>query len=170
VNEPGFDLAAACAGDLPDTLTAEITPAPAEPAPSWRAGAGRKGAKRIHELIELGRRYEADHGLKQGRQRLRQLIELGKLYEAEHGLARPPRERRRRTKGERAELLADLVRLLRQVCRPSYRAELDRLAAALTGQPPPTGESHGDESIDKHEAGAAEGRAGDGSAEDGVPE
>ncbi len=54
--------------------------------PSRYAEAGRKGARRIHELIQEGRLYEQEHGLKRGRQRIRQLIELGKLYEEEHGL------------------------------------------------------------------------------------
>src|SRR5690242_12494629 len=52
----------------------------------WHAEAGRKGARRVHQLITEGRLYEQEHGLKRGRQRLRQLIELGKLYEQEHGL------------------------------------------------------------------------------------
>src|SRR5919109_879948 len=60
----------------------------------WRVEAGRKGAQRIHQLIEHGKLYEQEHGLKSGRQRLRQLIEEGKLYEQEHGLA--PQRRRAR--------------------------------------------------------------------------
>src|SRR5438105_1857974 len=44
----------------------------------WHAEAGRKGAHRVHQLIQEGRLYEQEHGLKRGRQRLRQLIELGK--------------------------------------------------------------------------------------------
>src|SRR5258707_15875298 len=60
---------------------------------SRHALAGRKGAHRVHQLIEEGRLYEQEHGLKSGRQRLRQLIELGKLYELEHGLR--PRMRRK---------------------------------------------------------------------------
>src|SRR5205085_1980988 len=58
---------------------------PAGPA-DWHAEAGRKGARRVHQLIQRGLLYEQEHGLKRGRQRLRQLIELGKLYEQEHGL------------------------------------------------------------------------------------
>src|SRR6478752_3876820 len=68
----------------------------------WRAEAGRKGAKRVHQLIQAGKLYEAEHGLKSGRQRLRQLIELGKLYEAEHG-QRPDGKRRRGTRLSRQE-------------------------------------------------------------------
>src|SRR5690348_2723919 len=60
---------------------------PASPEPTqpegWHAQAGRKGARRVHQLIEHGRLYEQEHGLKRGRQRLRQLIQLGKLYEQE---------------------------------------------------------------------------------------
>src|SRR5687768_633071 len=71
---------------------------PAEPANTeldgaWRTEAGRKGAYRVHELIEAGKRYEREHGLKSGRQRLRQLIELGKKYEREHGTAPIEHER-----------------------------------------------------------------------------
>src|SRR4051812_29191611 len=50
----------------------------------WHAEAGRKGAARAQQLIQEGKLYEQEHGLKRGRQRLRQLIELGKLYEEEH--------------------------------------------------------------------------------------
>src|SRR5438105_279356 len=56
----------------------------------WHAEAGRKGAHRIEQLIEEGKLYEKEHGLKRGRQRIRQLIELGKRYEQEHDL-RPRR-------------------------------------------------------------------------------
>src|SRR6516164_7630243 len=65
---------------------------PAGP-PRWHVEAGRKGARRIHQLIEQGKLYEQEHGLKSGRQRLRQLIQEGKLYEQEHGLrgTRKPR-------------------------------------------------------------------------------
>src|SRR5271156_1644557 len=55
---------------------------------TWHAEAGRKGAQRIHQLIEEGRLYEKEHGLKRGRQRLRQLIELGEGYEHEHRMRR----------------------------------------------------------------------------------
>src|SRR3954452_7460637 len=74
----------------------------------WRAEAGRKGAKRVHQLIQAGKLYEQEHGLKSGRQRLRQLIELGKLYEAERGT--PPNGKRRRaprlSRQERDEVVA----------------------------------------------------------------
>src|SRR5439155_8194418 len=47
--------------------------------PNRHVEAGRKGARRVHELIERGRLYEQEHGLTRGRQRLRQLLEEGKL-------------------------------------------------------------------------------------------
>jgi hypothetical protein len=73
----------------------DSAPAVAEPS-SRHAEAGRKGARRIHDLIRLGRLYEQEHGLTRGRQRLRQLIEEGKLYEQEHGLG--PRRVKRRSR------------------------------------------------------------------------
>jgi len=98
----------------------------------WHAEAGRKGARRVHELIQEGRLYEQEHGLKSGRQRLRQLIELGKLYEQEHGL-RPRREKKngRLSRGERQQLLSTLLECLVRVAKPSFRADLARLAATL---------------------------------------
>ena len=99
----------------------------------WRAEAGRKGAKRVHQLIQAGKLYEAEHGLKSGRQRLRQLIELGKLYEAEHG-QRPAGKKRRGTRlsrQERDEVVATLLQCLVRIAKPSFRAELGKLAEAL---------------------------------------
>jgi hypothetical protein len=99
----------------------------------WHAEAGRKGARRVHQLIEEGKLYEKEHGLKRGRQRLRQLIELGKLYEQEHGL----RPARRRKRGERLsrmgreELLETFLQCLLRIAKPSFRAELMRLVEAL---------------------------------------
>jgi hypothetical protein len=99
--------------------------------------AGRKGARRVHELIREGRLYEQERGLKRGRQRLRQLIELGKLYEQEHGL-RParPRKRGRLSRLGREELLTTLLGCLVRIARPSFRAELRRLAEALAKEEP----------------------------------
>lgn len=100
---------------------------------AWRTEAGRKGAKRVHQLIEAGKRYEEEHGLKSGRQRLRQLIELGKLYEQEQGI-RPAvkrRKGRRLSKMERDEVIATLLGCLTRMVKPSFRPELERLAAAL---------------------------------------
>jgi hypothetical protein len=99
----------------------------------WRAEAGRKGARRVHQLIQEGLQYEKEHGLKSGRQRLRQLIELGKVYEQEHGVqAEQPKKRRPRlTRMERAELLTTLVDCLLRIAKPSFRAELERLVETL---------------------------------------
>ncbi len=99
----------------------------------WHAEAGRKGAHRIHQLIEAGRRYEAERGLKSGRQRLRQLIELGKLYEQEHGLHPVVRKSRgkRLSRMEREETLATLLNCLVRIAKPSFRPELQRLAEVL---------------------------------------
>jgi len=110
--------------------------APPEPelaAADWHADAGRKGAARVHQLIELGRRYEAEHGLKKGRQRLRQLIELGKRYEKEHELLPlPARERTERlNRADRDELLGTLLDCLLHVAKPSFRPQLERLVEAL---------------------------------------
>jgi len=87
----------------------------------------------VHQLIEEGKLYEKEHGLKRGRQRLRQLIELGKLYEVEHGV-QPRRKRSRLDRMERQELLATLVQCLQRIAKPSFRADLDRLAKTLVGQ------------------------------------
>src|SRR5947209_6688165 len=92
----------------------------------WHADAGRKGAQRVHQLIQEGKLYEQEHGLKSGRQRLRQLIELGKLYEKEHGLRPEPEKKRgeRLSRGEREELLATFLQCLLRIAKPSFRAEL----------------------------------------------
>jgi hypothetical protein len=102
---------------------------------SRQARAGREGARRVHQLIQEGRLYEQEHGLKRGRQRLRQLIELGKLYEQEHGL-RPARmkKRGRLSRLRREELLETLLQCLIRLARPSFRAELERLIEALPQQ------------------------------------
>jgi hypothetical protein len=102
--------------------------------PTWRNEAGRKGAKRVHQLIEAGRLYEREHGLKSGRQRLRQLIELGKRYEEEHGV-RPvgkQRQGKRLSRAERDEVLATLFACLVRIAKPSFRAELVRLVGTLS--------------------------------------
>jgi hypothetical protein len=99
----------------------------------WHAEAGRKGARRVHQLIEEGKLYEKEHGLKRGRQRLRQLLELGKLYEQEHGL-RPVHRRKRgeRLSGMgREELLESFLQCLLRIAKPSFRAELLRLIEKL---------------------------------------
>jgi hypothetical protein len=99
----------------------------------WHAEAGRKGARRVHQLIQEGRLYEQEHGLKRGRQRLRQLIELGKAYEREHGL-RPGRPTKRPPRAGREEVLATFLGCLLRMARPSFRGELLRLAEALQGR------------------------------------
>ncbi|HJZ93284.1 MAG TPA: hypothetical protein VKE40_20580 [Gemmataceae bacterium] len=106
----------------------------AHEAPTWRNEAGRKGAKRIHQLIEAGKLYEREHGLTSGRQRLRQLIELGKLYEKEHGRGPIKKERKggRLSRSERDELVATLLECLVRIAKPSFRPELNKLAEALS--------------------------------------
>jgi hypothetical protein len=100
----------------------------------WQAEAGRKGARRVHQLIREGRLYEQEHGLKSGRQRLRQLLELGKLYEQEHGLRPAPRQKHaeRLSRADREELLATLLQCLVRLAKPSFRADLLRLTEALS--------------------------------------
>ena len=102
----------------------------------WHARAGRKGARRVHQLIQQGRLYEQEHGLKSGRQRLRQLLELGKAYEREHGLrpGSPPKRGSRLSRRERDDLLATLLQCLLRIARPSFRAELGRLVEALADE------------------------------------
>lgn len=97
---------------------------------SWQAEAGRKGARRVHQLIQRGRLYEKEHGLKKGRQRLRQLIELGKLYEQEHGL-RPAPRKKRLSRLDREELLATFLECLLRMAKPSFRDVLKQMAESL---------------------------------------
>jgi hypothetical protein len=102
---------------------------------TWHSEAGRKGAHRIHQLIEQGRLYEKEHGLKRGRQRLRQLIQLGKLYENEHGL-RPeqPRRSRRLSRMSKRQALANFLQSVVRLAKPSLRAELQRLLRSIEDQ------------------------------------
>jgi len=106
----------------------EITPVDAVPHPlhDVRAAAGRVGARRVHELIHLGKRYEEEHGLTAGRQRLKQLIALGRRYEQEHGLAAPKPRRRRR-----GDVWGDFVSALARVVKPAHRPAVEQLAATL---------------------------------------
>jgi hypothetical protein len=96
--------------------------------PSRFVEAGRKGARRIHQLIQEGRVYEKEHGLKRGRQRLRQLIAQGKLYEEEHGLQ--PRRQGRRRQSSDAQL-RDFIQALLPVMKPRLRGRLVRLLQDL---------------------------------------
>src|SRR5438477_8848076 len=96
---------------------------------SRHAEAGRKGAQRVHRLIQLGKLYEQEHGLKRGRQRLRQLIEEGKLYEQEHGLS--PRRAKKRSRLSHKQVMLRLVDALTRIARPSYRPLLAKVAQAL---------------------------------------
>jgi hypothetical protein len=108
----------------------------AEQSVNQHAEAGRKGARRIHELIQQGRLYEREHGLKPGRQRLRQLIQEGKLYEQEHGLrggSKTARERRRpRISSE--QLLKTLFQSLLRLAKPAYRSRILDLIHDLDGE------------------------------------
>lgn len=133
--------------ESPFVPTREIAPAPVQsetpPVPvesgngvaeePWHARAGREGARRVHQLIQEGRLYEQEHGLKRGRQRIRQLIELGKLYEQEHGLrpARSNKRGRRLSRLGRQELMATLLECLQRIVKPSFRKDLARLVEAL---------------------------------------
>jgi hypothetical protein len=99
-------------------------------ASSRHAAAGRKGAERIHQLIQRGRLYEQEHGLKRGRQRLRQLIEEGKVYEQEHGL-NTGRRAKRRARVSPEQHLRRLVDALLVVVKPAYRLQLLKLVRAL---------------------------------------
>ncbi len=97
-----------------------------------RSAAGRRGGERFHQLLELGRLYEKEHGLKAGRQRIKQLVQLGRRYEQEHGIAPKPRRRRRRGDAWQ-EFLAALAR----VVKPAHRPAVEQLLTALQ-QPPRT--------------------------------
>jgi hypothetical protein len=91
-----------------------------------RSAAGRLGAQRVQELVQLGREYEREHGLKAGRQRRRQLIHLGRRYEVEKGL-RAVKARRRKKGDAWAEFLTALVR----VVKPAHRPAIEKLVAEL---------------------------------------
>jgi hypothetical protein len=95
-----------------------------------RSAAGRLGGKRVHQLAELGRQYEREHGLKAGRQRLKQLVQLGKKYEQEHGL-RPAPRRRRKSGDAWQEFLVALARVI----KPAHRPAVEQLVAALRPTP-----------------------------------
>jgi hypothetical protein len=102
--------------------------------PNRHAEAGRLGAKRVHQLIRLGRVYEEEHGLNRGRERLRQLVQFGKRYEQEHGLA-ASRPRKRRGKGQAWD---EFLTALARVVKPSYRPQVERLVQELRSAAQPT--------------------------------
>jgi hypothetical protein len=120
---------------MTDQDTFQELPAPPAEVPevlpfNRHAEAGRLGARRVHQLIRLGKLFEEEHGLKRGRQRLRQLIQQGRRYEIEHGLVKP-----RRARPRRGEAWADFLAALARVVKPAYRAEVERLAAVMTARP-----------------------------------
>jgi hypothetical protein len=122
------------------TLVAE--PAEAAPQPitnnaqgddfNWHVEAGRKGGRRVHQLMQLGLLYEKEHGLKRGRQRVRQLIQEGKLYEQEHGLSGTPRRHRL----GREQLVQQFLRALARMVKPSFRAKVTALLGELDNARP----------------------------------
>jgi hypothetical protein len=99
---------------------------------TWHVEAGRKGAQRIHQLIQEGKLYEREHGLKRGRQRLRQLIQEGWLYEREHGLA-PKRKKlgTRLSRKSRQQVLTLFCNCLIRMVKPAYRSQITRMVEAL---------------------------------------
>jgi hypothetical protein len=101
----------------------------------WHAEAGRKGARRIHQLIQQGKQYEQEHGLKRGRQRLRQLIEEGKLYEQEQRLkagGEVPGRCTPRLSNEQA--LVRLFEALLRLVKPAVRRKLARVLQSLENE------------------------------------
>ncbi len=94
------------------------------PAESTKATAGRKGATRFHELVERGKLYEQEEGLKPGRQRQAQLVEMGRLYEKKHGLAQP--EPLRRVPQE--EVMQRFMGYVRMMAKPTHQQHLLRMA------------------------------------------
>jgi hypothetical protein len=111
----------------PVETSLEPTPRHVDPV---RSAAGRLGGKRVHQLAELGRRYEREHGLKAGRQRRKQLVLLGKRYEVEHGL-KVARPRRRKGGDAWQEFLVALAR----VVKPAHRPAVEQLVAAMQAKP-----------------------------------
>src|SRR4051812_36306721 len=100
--------------------------------PNRFAEAGRKGAQRIHQLVQEGKLYEQEHGLKRGRQRIRQLIEQGKLYEEEHGLRLGSRKSANRLPRVSSEqVLLDFCQSLHRLVKARYRAQVLRMIEVL---------------------------------------
>ncbi len=122
----------------PEPAAQGHTEAPVAPDPAFNqhSEAGRKGARRIHQLIEQGKLYEREHGLKPGRQRLRQLIQEGKLYEQEHGLKVGSKRARegRRTRISNEQQFKNFLQALLRVTKPTYRARLLDVLQAIEGE------------------------------------
>jgi hypothetical protein len=116
----------AVAGDTGD----QATPISHRPG-TWHAAAGRKGAERIRQLIQEGRLYEQEHGLKSGRQRLRQLIEEGKRYEQEHGLPGGRKISRRPPRVGSQQSLLQFMHSFQRLAKPRVRAHIQRLIEQL---------------------------------------
>ena len=114
---------------VPDAEPTAALNGTAEPA-NRHAEAGRKGARRVHQLMQLGLLYEKEHGLKRGRQRLRQLIQEGRLYEQEHGLSIKPR-RPRRDRQASEQVVQSFLRSLVRMVKPAYRDKLRRVLEGL---------------------------------------
>jgi hypothetical protein len=129
--------------ETPPAPTTEALQPESVEAAGWHAAAGRKGAQRIHQLIQEGKLYETEHGLKQGRQRLRQLIEQGKLYEKEHGLWSGRGRRGRRQRQSSSQQLLNLCQALLRLVKPSVRAQLGLMIQALDAEPTPTASGDG---------------------------
>jgi hypothetical protein len=138
--------------DLADVAAGDAGQAPAEKVPAaaveeqhdgmsngsaepsrWHVEAGRKGAERVHQLIQKGKLYEQEHGLKSGRQRLRQLIQEGRLYEREHGLEADGDQARqhRPVRMSSEQVLLTFFQALLRLAKPSLRKKLLRTVETL---------------------------------------
>jgi hypothetical protein len=69
--------------------------------------------------------------LKRGRQRLRQLIQEGKLYEQEHGMRTARRASADSPRMGSDQLLRSLFHLLQRLVKPSYRVKLAQMLQSL---------------------------------------
>jgi hypothetical protein len=139
---PSTDSAAVEAGDVgqPHTeMVLEEKPNGMSNGPdaaSWHVAAGRKGAERVHQLIQKGKLYEQEHGLKRGRQRLRQLIQEGKLYEREHGPETEGCQARKHhpVRMTSEQLLLTFFHALLRLAKPSLRQKLLRMVQMLESE------------------------------------
>src|SRR4051812_27754512 len=130
---PSHGAADVPAGGEAPTAEAENLARPEQPSHGRHVDAGRKGGRRVHQLMQEGRLYEQEHGLKKGRQRLSQLVALGRLYEQERGLtANAQKPRVRLSRKDREELVATLFECLYRLAKPSFRRELDRYVPSQT--------------------------------------